>query len=32
MAKDKNVQDSDLEEVEQINAFLNECRVNVPNQ
>ena len=29
MAKDKNVQDSDLEEVEQINAFLNECRLGM---
>lgn len=29
MAKDKNVQDSDLEEVEQINAFLNECRLGL---
>ena len=29
MAKDNNVQDSDLEEVEQINAFLNECRLGM---
>jgi hypothetical protein len=29
MAKDKNVQDSDLEEVEQINVFLNECRLGM---
>ena len=29
MAKDKNVQDSDLEEVDQINAFLDECRLGL---